>query len=376
MAAANVNSSTSPALPPGRVMAIDALRGFDMFWIFAGGSGLFLAFLKFIVNPLPGWFERQFDHVEWEGFAAWDLIMPLFMFIVGAAMPFSFSKRMQQGAKKGDLYVKVIRRTVILFVLGMVAQGNLLAFNLSKLHVYCNTLQAIAAGYLVSAVFLLEMRLRAQIIATATLLILYWLLMAFVPAPGYGMGALEPKANLALWVDEAILGRFRDGTAYTWILSSLPFAATVMLGVFSGQILRSGESKVLKLLYLVGAGAACLAAGWAWSFPFPIIKHLYTSSMVLWAGGWCYLLLALFFLLIDMWGFRKWAFPFVVIGMNAIVAYMAGDFINFGDIGNAFVGGLARHLGDYGPFVKHLAGFLVGWWMLYYMYRKGTFLRI
>jgi len=265
---------------------------------------------------------------------------------------------------------------VILFVLGMVAQGNLLAFNLSKLHIYCNTLQAIAAGYLVSAVFLLELRLRAQIIGTAILLILYWLLMAFVPAPGYGMGALEPKANLALWVDEAILGRFRDGTAYTWILSSLAFAATVMLGVFSGLVLRSGKSKVLKLLCLVGAGAACLAAGWAWSFPFPIIKHLYTSSMVLWAGGWCYLLLALFFLVIDMWGFRKWAFPLVVIGMNAIVAYMAGDFINFGDIGNAFVGGLARHLGDYGPFVKQLAGFLAGWLMLYYMYRKGTFLRI
>jgi len=376
MTATNVSSSISPPAPPGRVMAIDALRGFDMFWIFAGGSGLFLAFLKLFVNPLPGWFERQFDHVDWEGFAAWDLIMPLFMFIVGAAMPFSFSKRMEQGAKKGDLYVKVIRRTVILFVLGMVAQGNLLAFNLSKLHVYCNTLQAIAAGYLVSAVFLLELRPRAQIIGTAILLILYWLLMAFVPAPGYGMGALEPKANLALWLDEAILGHFRDGTSYTWILSSLAFAATVMLGVFSGLVLRSAKSKVLKLLCLVGAGAGCLAAGWAWSFPFPIIKHLYTSSMVLWAGGWCYLLLALFFLVIDMWGFRKWAFPFVVIGMNAIVAYMAGDFINFGGIGNAFVGGLARHLGDYGPFARQLAGFLVGWLMLYYMYRKGTFLRI
>lgn len=307
----------------GRVVSLDALRGFDMFWII-GGQQLALTAAALLWNPLPNWLDYHLEHVEWVGFSAWDLIMPLFLFVVGAAMPFSFSRRMGEGQTKARMYGKIVRRCLVLFVLGMAVQGHLLDFQLSTLHIYCNTLQAIAAGYLVAGLLLLNVGVAAQVAAAAALMIGYWLLMMYVPFGGHPAGTLEPHANLALAIDEALLGRFRDGTTYTWILSSMTFAATVLLGVFAGHILRSSRTHVLKLVGLTMLGVVCLAGGWAWAHElgFPIIKHLWTSSMVLWAGGWSYLLLAAFYLLIDVIGRRRWAFPFVVIGMNAITIYV------------------------------------------------------
>ncbi len=175
-----------------------------------------------------------------------------------------------------------------------------------------------------------------------------------------------------------LLGRFRDGTSYTWILSGLGFGATVMIGVLAGHLLRSGIRPIGKLASLIVAGAACLGLGYGWEqwLDFPIIKHLWTSSMVLWAGGWSLLLMALFFAIIDMAGFRKWAIPFVVIGMNAITAYMAFHLIDFSDIANHLVGGLASHLCSFGDPLRALTTFMLLWGGLYYMYRNRTFVRI
>lgn len=258
----------------------------------------------------------------------------------------------------------------------MAAQGNLLDFDLSRLHIYCNTLQAIAAGYLIGSIVMLNLPVAGQMVTAAGLLAVFALLMTFVPVPGHGAGILTPKVNLAMYIDETILGRFRDGTPYTWILSSLTFAATVLLGVFGGHILRSGKSPILKFLGLTGAGIACLATGWAWSYEFPIIKHVWTSSMVLWAGGWSYLLLALFYLVIDVLGFKKWAFPFTVIGMNAIAIYMGWHVFRFNAIANDLVGGLAKEMGQYGDFLRVFTAFLIAWLILLYMYRKRTFIRV
>lgn len=348
--------STSAGAPLGRVIAIDALRGFDMFWI-VGGKGLALATAGLVWATPPPWLERQFEHVPWEGFTAWDLIMPLFLFVVGAAMPFSFARRIEGGESRSQLYWKVLRRTVILFVLGMVVQGNLLDFDLSTLHVYCNTLQAIAAGYFVAGVLLLNVGIATQLMVTVALLVGYWLLLRFVPFHGHPAGTLEPNANMALAVDELLLGRFRDGTTYTWILSSMTFAASVLLGVMSGHTLRAAWHNQQKLLALVAAGLTCLATGWAWAEwgGFPIIKHIWTSSMTLWAAGWSFLLLAAFYWAIDLCGWRRWAFPFVVIGMNAITIYVGYAFIPFREISQSLVGGLARHAGSAGPFIVELA---------------------
>jgi len=361
-----------------RLMSLDALRGFDMFWII-GGYGIFAGLGKGLNSP---WFNRhilpQIEHVRWEGFVAWDLIMPLFLFVVGAAMPFSFAKRRDRGESKTRLYIHILYRVVILWVLGMIAQGRLLEYDLSKLQLYSNTLQAIAAGYLIASLLLLNLRLQWQVVVTGGLLLLYWGLLSLVPVPGNSEGHFAEQGNLAIYIDRLILGHFQDGTnpPYTWILSSMTFATTVMIGAFAGQLLQSNLGKIRKVLFLLAGSVVCIYLGWAWGFLFPIIKHLWTSSMVLYAAGWSLLLLALFYLVIDVLRLRFLAFFFVVTGMNAIAVYMATHVFDFRHLGDIFVGGMAKWTGDWHDFVRATAAFAILWLVLCYMYRKKTFIKI
>jgi predicted acyltransferase len=371
----NASSDASPVSE--RIAAIDALRGFDMFWI-VGGQELALAAAAWLTSPAPKWLEYHLEHVEWEGFSAWDLIMPLFLFVVGAAMPFSLSRKAELGQTKAQLYGKMIRRCLVLWLLGMIVQGNLLDFNASTLHLYSNTLQAIAVGYLVAGIVILNVGVVGQIAFTAAMLVGYWLLLTRVPFQGHAAGVLEPNANVAMAVDEYVLGPFRDGTTYTWVLSGMTFAATTMLGVFGGQVLRAAWSQATKFIVLTMLGVVSLAGGYAWAtwLGFPIIKHIWTSSMVLWAAGWSYLLLAAFYLLIDVLGWRRWAFFFMVIGMNAITIYVAWHLISFEQISEGLVGGLARHLGAAGPVAVAATSVGLGWLALYHLYRQKIFLRV
>lgn len=360
--------------PSQRLASIDALRGFDMFWIMGGGPFI-QEFLKIFANPLPVWLDRQFDHVEWEGFVGWDLIMPLFLFVVGVSLPFSIGKRIAMGETRGQIYRKVATRSVILWILGMIAQGHLLEFDSHNLQFYSNTLQAIAAGYIISSIALVEFKIRGQAILTGGLMVAYAICLFVIPVPGIGAGHLTPEGNVAIYIDKAILGRFQDGTTYSWILTSLGFGATVLIGVLAGQLLRSGLSGIRKAQFLAGGGVACLAGGWLISFALPIIKHIWTSSMILWSGGLSLLLLALFYWLIDVKGYRRWAFPFIVIGVNAIVAYMA-DLFPWKEISTILFGGLARHFGQVGNALVAFGAFFILWSCLYYMYRNRTFIRI
>ena len=367
--------SVSPAEAEGRVAAIDALRGFDMFWL-AGGGLAVSRFCNLFADPLPPGLDRQFEHVPWEGFVGWDLIMPLFLFIVGAAMPFSVGKRVERGEGRWKIYGKVLYRVAMLWVLGMVAQGNLLQFKLDTLHLYSNTLQAIAAGYLISAIAIVELPARWHGVLAGALLAVYWALLKFVPVPGGVAGDLTPHGNLAMWVDTVVLGHFRDGTDYTWILSSLGFGATTLLGVMAGQLLRGEKPGPKKVLLLTAWGTACLLGGWLWSFEFPIIKHIWASSMVLWSGGWCLLLLALFYWLMDVLRWRRWAFFFMVYGANSLVAYMAPDLISFGKISHTMLDGAAAHVPKFASFLLAAGAVGILWLVLYYLYRKKTFIRI
>jgi predicted acyltransferase len=374
-------AAIEPAPGGQRVLALDALRGFDMFWII-GGQELALSTAWAIRKPSPEWLLYHLEHPEWLGFSAWDLIMPLFLFVVGAAMPFSFARRRTAGQSEADwrrgMAIKIVRRTLLLFVLGMIVQGHLLDFDLSTLHPFANTLQAIAVGYLVSGFLMLYVGIVGQLVAAAALLVGYWLLMTRVPFGAHPAGTLLPDANMALAVDEFILGRFRDGTAYTWILSGMTFTVSVLLGVQSGHALRAAWTSGKKLAALVLAGGVCLALGYAWAEwgGFPIIKHVWTSSMTLWAAGWSFLLLALFYLLIDMAGWRKWAFPLVVIGANALVIYVAFHLIDFFAISKTLTGGLASHLGSAGPVLEALSAVLLAWLVVYHLYRQKIFLRV
>jgi predicted acyltransferase len=358
-----------------RVISIDALRGFDMFWI-CGGAAIFASLQKISDNPATAFISNQLKHASWEGFTFEDIIMPLFMFIVGAAMVFSFDKRQSQGLAR--LYLHVLKRFAILFILGMIYQGRLLDFDWSTLYFYNNTLQAIAVGYLGASLIML-LKVRSQIVVTIGLLMLYWALMKFAAVPAHGAGVLTAEGNFAAYIDNLVLGSHRHGKEYTWILSSLVFIVTVMIGAFAGQLLRSDKSGSMKTLCLLGFGIGCLAAGYLWSFECPIIKKIWTSSFTLVSGGYCLLLLAMFYWVIDVVGFKKWAFAFVVIGSNAIAVYMvaAGSrFVDFQAIAAKLIYGLNKWVGPWASFMEAATGFLIMWLILWWMYRKKTFIKI
>ncbi|UCD49604.1 MAG: DUF5009 domain-containing protein [Phycisphaerales bacterium] len=367
--------------PQERLMSLDALRGFDMFWIV--GGGVILGRLAETWQSL--WLDQvvipHTEHVPWEGFVAWDLIMPLFLFVVGTAMPFSFAKRLSRGSSKTRLYLHIVYRVIVLWILGMIVQGRLLQYELSSLRLYSNTLQAIAAGYLIASLVLLNLRVHWQAVATVALLLLYWALLMLVPVPGFGAGQLTADGNLAIYIDKLILGPYQDGTSYTWILSSMTFATTVMMGAFAGQLLRSELSKARKTLFLLAAGVACIYLGSWWGMIFPIVKHIWTSSMVLYAGGWSLVLLGIFYLLIDVCRLRFLAFPFVVIGMNAIFAYVATSLFAwqrpvFRNIAEVFFAGVESRLGTWYDTTIAVGTFLVLWLILLYMCRKKVFIKI
>ena len=327
-----------------RLVSVDALRGFDMFWII-GGSELLVTAADAsgldILRNMP----LHFDHT-WGEFRFYDLIMPLFLFIVGVVMPVAFKSRRSRGESKLKLYRHIIKRVIILYILGLVSSGHLLSFDISKIHLWTDTLHAIAMGYLVGSILILEVSIRWQIIITVFFLLLYWGLMALVPIPGYGAGIYQPELNFALYVDDAVLGHFQEGFGWTYIVTNLTFVCSVMLGAFAGYILQSDRPPLKKFALLAVIGVGCVLAGRIWSIWFPIIHHLWTSSMVLYAGGISFLLLSMFYLVIDIWGFRKWAFIFIVIGSNAIAVYVATRIFDFKLVGNVFVGGLALYLGN------------------------------
>jgi len=358
-----------------RILSVDALRGFDMFWII-GGEFLLRHLHDWLQWPVTGHAALQMEHVEWVGFRFYDLIMPLFVWLAGVSMPFSYGRRLTQNPVRAGLWPHIIRRVLILWILGMVVQGNLLTYDADQFRLYSNTLQAIAAGYLIASVFVLYMGVRVQLVATALLMLLFWAGMEWISVPGAGAGMYEPLQNLPLYVDQIILGRFRDGTTYTWIYSSLNFGATAMLGVFAGYILRTGASEMKKTLLLFGTGIVLVAAGLLWSLIHPLIKHIWTGSFVLFSGGLCFLLLGLFYCIIDYLKIRKWAFWMIVIGSNAILAYTASHLFDFGHVADVFVGGLKDITGQAFLLIRSTGALVVLYLLLLYLYRKKVFIKV
>jgi predicted acyltransferase len=304
----------------------------------------------------------------------YDLIFPLFVFIVGIVLPMSLRRYESQPSAA---YPRILRRFALLMVLGWINWG-LLQFNFPEMR-WPGVLQRIAVCYLFTALAVLHLRVRGQAILAASLLLGYWALLAFVPAPGFRAYDLSPEGNLVGYVDRLVLpGKlccypYGDNEG---LLSHIPAVATCLLGALTGWWLVQPGPAMKKLRALVLAGVACLLLGLAWSPLFPIIKNLWTSSYVLIAAGWSLLLVALFYFVIDIQGARRWAFPFVVIGMNAITIYVAQEFINFPEISKFFLGGVAALVGGAGPVILAIGAIAVRWIFLRYLYRNGTFLRV
>lgn len=357
-----------------RLVCVDALRGFDMLWII-GGSEVLITLAEATGIGFLSNIAIHFDH-NWGQFHFYDLIQPLFLFIVGVVMPVSFRKRIARGETKKSIYAHVMKRVFVLYILGLISSGHLFSFDISKIHLITNVLHVIAIGYLVSSVLILELNIKWQIGITVALLFLYWAIMALIPVPGYGAGIFKPDINLALWIDNALLGHFQEGEGWTYIISSITFIPSIMLGVFAGYILQSGRDEMRKAWLLALIGVSCIIAGRIWGIWFPVIHHIWTSSLVLYGAGLSFVLLALFYLVIDVWGFKKWSFPFVVIGMNAIAVYVATHLFDFTLIGNILVGGLEKWIGSWFDFIQALAAITIVWLILYWMYLKKTFIKV
>lgn len=413
-----------------RLASIDALRGLSMFLLvcvgpvfaaLSGNSPCSAFFSEGWGTHLAGWMH----HCAWEGFVLWDLLMPLFLFTAGLSIPFQFAKyRTSEGNPSyGRIYLRIFRRVLLLWILGMIAQGNLLDLKWEGLRLYSNTLQTIAVGYLFASILYLHFPIKVQIAVCIALLAAYWAAMGFLSADGFGAGSYARDTNLCEWVDRTVLGRWRDGVSfaedgswafsesyrYTWILSSLTFIATALTGVFAGELVRrnptsrpentsetsesetsgksdgktvtlSGHQVFARLLIL---GGMLLVLGWCWAripegvFGYcPMNKIIWTPSMVLWSSGWSTVLLAIFYEIIDVLHFRRGSLLLIVPGMNSIAAYMLPVLVSFQDIARRDLRGLEAFTGAWFPVIAALGGVTILWLILYFMYRTKTFLRV
>ena len=364
-----------------RLASLDILRGADMFLLLFLGP-IFHRLCE-IYPASTGWLERQTEHVAWEGFVLWDIIMPLFLFMSGATIPFSMAK-FKEGAKPdGHFYGKLLRRFCLLFLLGWIVQGNLLDFDWKTFHPFANTLQAIAVGYVVAALLFVHLDVKWQVVGAFVLFAGYWSAFALT-----GMN-LDGQDNIAMVIDKAVLGAHRDGVRwaadgswsfdpryeYTWILSSLNFAVTVLLGSFAGQMLRGGRRSPAKRAGLAAlTGAGLVAAGLALSPLFPIIKKIWSSTMTLYAGGISFLLLALTYYLVDVRGWHKGLDWLKIYGMNAITAYTVAHVFDFSSVSESLFYSLEGH--TWYPVLIAFANASIVFGILWLMYRKKLFLKV
>ena len=296
-----------------RLVSLDVFRGITI-------AGMIL------VNN-PGTWEYVYgplQHASWHGWTPTDLVFPFFLFIVGVAIPLAFARRVESGGSKRDLYLKIIKRTLIIFAIGLFLNG-FPYFGLAEYRIP-GVLQRIAVCYFFASIIFINTNVRTQIAITIALLIGYWLMLKFIPAPGYAAGDLTKEGSLPSYIDRVVFGKHVWSQARVYdpegFLSTIPAIGTAMIGVLTGQWLRTEKSRVEKAAGIFVVGAVCVAIGWAWNAFFPINKALWTSSYVLFTGGLALQFLALCYWLIDIKGYRRWARPFEVFGLNAIALYV------------------------------------------------------
>ncbi len=295
-----------------RLMSLDVMRGLDMFFLVALGP-LLSAWQR--AWGLPSWLSSQLNHVDWAGLTAWDLIMPWFIFMCGAAIPFALPKQMVEGKAGWRYWRHVLVRVVTLWVLGMVVQGNLLQLKWASLQFYNNTLQAIAAGYLIAALlYLVQNR-------TIRYLIPVGLAVGYTIALFVG-GDYTPTGNLAIRVEHMIFPSNHDG--YSWVLTSLMFGAMTACGMFCTEVLRLGKSAIRKMLTLACLGILLLVGGLIWEHWEPAIKRIYTLSFTAQALGYGVLMLTLLYIVIDVCHVKRGWGLITLYGQWALTAYLCG----------------------------------------------------
>ncbi|HEX6715672.1 MAG TPA: heparan-alpha-glucosaminide N-acetyltransferase domain-containing protein [Pyrinomonadaceae bacterium] len=301
------------ANPAGRLVSLDVFRGITI-------AGMVL------VNNPGTWSSIYWplEHAEWHGWTPTDLVFPFFLFIVGVSITLAFARRVEEGTVKRDLYLKVIKRSAIIFGLGLFLNG-FPYFQLGTIRI-AGVLQRIAICYLIASLIFLTTKIRTQLLIAIALLIVYWLVMTRLAAPGYATGDLSKEGSIASFVDRLILRQhiWKQGRIYDpeGLLSTIPAVATTLFGILTGQWLRSERTRFEKVVGMFVVGAVCVVLGWMWNPFFPINKSLWTSSYVLFTGGLALQFLGLCYWLIDIQGYRRWAWPFEVFGVNALALFV------------------------------------------------------
>jgi predicted acyltransferase len=376
---ANVISSDDSQVKIGtttnRIVSIDALRGFTM--VFIIGSEKFLSsFYKGWPNSFTKILADNMEHAGWEGFYFLDLIFPLFLFLTGLILPTVFTRRIEKGESLSRLYLHILRRTLVLIFLGLVIYG-LLCFNWDTMR-WSTLLGRIGICYFIASLLVIYTNWKIQTIIVSVILIGYGAAVMFIPVPGYGAGVLTTEGCLTTWLDQKLipsklgLGLYdRQG-----VLSTFTRLASCLIGVLAGHWLYSKRTVNQKTIGFILGGVVMLAAGWIWGQYFFFSRNIWTSSFVLYSAGWCLLLFALFYWVIDIQGYKKWTFFFVVVGMNAITIWVGQRLIDFGYTAQALFNRFSKYRGIIAPKFLALSVLFVKWLFLWFLYKKKVFLKV
>ena len=365
-----------------RLRSLDVLRGFDMFWII-GGKALILALAAVLSVDLSEWLGHRMHHPEWDGFEPYDLIFPLFLFIAGVSTIYSIDNRLAKGDSRASLHRHFVQRGLILVLLGVFYNG-LLSRDLASTDGwgqmrYASVLGRIGLAYMFAALIASNTQWRAQLIWVVGLLVSYWAALRFYPVPEYGAWDLDPGHTLTDYIDRHLVpGKLYKGDRDPeGLFAVIPAIATALLGCLTGQLLKRNDIDGLKKTrFMAIGGVVCLGLAWLWSMEFPINKNLWSSSFVLNCAGWSLLLLSLFYLVIDVWQFRRGTLFFTVIGSNSILIYMAPSFLDFDYTNESLFGGILSLAGDFKTLLLAVTLLSFKWGLLYYLFRKKIFLKV
>jgi len=371
-------TDSSTETKPARLLSLDALRGFDMLWII-GANVIVRHLAQWQKTPwLEAW-ATQLSHVHWEGLRAYDLIFPLFMFLSGVAIPFSFESRIARGDSKARLVGKIAIRTLVLVLLGMIYNG-LLSDQPGPPRLP-SVLGQIGLAWGAAAAINLWLRgTKSRLTCIAAILAIVTVLQLLVPVPGIGAGQLTPTGAFNTWLDRLLVpGRLNGKTFDPEGLLCIFSAATLTLsGSVLGSFLRRPDAcswRTVGLVFL--SGAAVTSAGWlSWHAGYPPIKSLWTPTFDLLATGIALMVFALFFAVIDVAKLQKWTLPLRVIGMNALTIYLLTRFFDFSQPSTLIFGRLANACGEGKAVVLACGVLLIEWLVLYFLYRRKIFLRV
>jgi predicted acyltransferase len=363
-----------------RLYSLDALRGFDMFWIM-GAEDIFHSLAKATGSPFWGAIADQLTHPAWNGFHMYDLIFPLFLFIAGVATPYSVGRELEKGKSRQQVLMRIIRRGILLVLLGIIYNNGLDEIKpLSEIR-FGSVLGRIGLAWMfANIIYVFTSRPFTRFVWFFSLIIGYYLILKFNAAPGFAPGDLTQPGNFSSYVDRLFMpGRLYLGNHDPeGLFSTIPAIGTGLLGILTGEFLKNSTfSGTQKALRLAGFGALAIIGAVLWNMDFPINKNLWTSSFVLLVGGISLLFLSIFYYIIDVKGYQKWAFFFKVIGMNSILIYLSGHVINWEYANNGLFGWLGQLVGEpYKAVLLAITFVLLEWGFLYFLYKKKIFLRV